>query len=444
MANSPNLADALQLPCGLVLPNRIAKAAMTEGLADQQGRPTAKLERLYRTWSHGGTGLLITGNIQIDADHLERAGNVVIDGAPDEALSNTLEGFASAAKSGGSAVIAQLSHGGRQTPAPINPAPRAPSAVPLGAMPFIAFGQPQAMTADDIAQVESKFVLAAKACQAAGFDGVQVHAAHGYLLSSFLSPLLNLRTDAWGGNLENRAKLLLDIVRRIRAECPSTPDAPFAISVKLNSADFQRGGFAVEDSEQVASWLDAAGMDLLEISGGTYEQTAMMGNKGDDADLDKSGARGRTAAREAYFLEFAPRIQASLETAKLMVTGGFRSREGMEQALAEDGIDLVGLARPLIVDPAVSKHLLAGSAATRRIENELRVGPGPLSPQSRFSAIKALNASATQAWYYEQLERLGSGEKIDEKGRILAAAIAFKKRDAAKLTAIKATRRPIE
>ncbi|RDC60360.1 NADPH dehydrogenase [Alteripontixanthobacter maritimus] len=436
MDDNPSLARPLPLPCGLVLPNRLAKAAMTEGLADAAGLPTTKLETLYRRWSDGGTGLLITGNIQIDADHLERAGNVVIDGVPDASRAAALASFAKAAKSGGSAVIAQLSHGGRQTPAPINPAPKAPSAVPLGAMPFIAFGQPQAMTADDIAIIERKFVDAAKVCHAAGFDGVQVHAAHGYLLSSFLSPLLNRRDDEWGGSLENRAKLLLDIVRKVRAECP----APFAISVKLNSADFQRGGFAIEDSERVAGWLDEAGMDLLEISGGTYEQTAMMGNKGDDDDGSRAGAQARTAAREAYFQEFAPRIRAALDRAKLMVTGGFRSRDGMEHALAEDGIDLIGIARPLIVDPDISKHLLGGYEETQRIENELRVGPGPLSPQSRFAAIKALNASATQAWYYEQLERLGAGEEVDPKGRILTAAMAFKKRDAAKLAAIKAAR----
>ncbi|MDA7788014.1 NADH:flavin oxidoreductase/NADH oxidase family protein [Sphingomonadaceae bacterium] len=425
------LAQPLALPCGLTLPNRLGKAAMTEGLADAQGQPTEALNRLYRTWSLGGTGLLITGNVQIDADHLERAGNVVIDRKPHAEMHGRLAAFASAAKEGGSKVIAQISHGGRQTPGAINMAPKAPSAVPMESIPLMPFGQPQAMTAADIADVEERFVTASKGAMDAGFDGVQIHAAHGYLLSSFLSPKLNVRDDDWGGSLENRAKLLLSIVKRVRELCP----APFAISVKLNSADFQRGGFAIEDSEQVARWLDVAGIDLLEISGGNYEQAAMMGDDG-----SASNAQAKTAAREAYFMEFAPRIRASLKNAKLMVTGGFRSHEGMEAALAGGDVDVIGVARPLVSDPAASNAVLDNGSAFNRIEDQLRVGPGFLSPGSRFAFIKSLNAGAAQTWYYEQLERLGAGEEVDPKRAIMKAAMAFKKRDAAKLDAIKKAR----
>ena len=426
------IGDPLDLPCGLMLPNRVAKAAMTEGLADPHGRPDHRLERLYRRWSEDGTGLLITGNVQIDADHLERAGNVVLDREPDAAMQAALERWAEASKSGGARIVMQLSHAGRQTMRPINPTPNAPSAVPMKKLPFFDFGQPRAMDADEIEAVAERFVVAARAAAEAGFDGVQVHAAHGYLLSSFLSPLTNRREDGFGGSLENRASLLLDVVRRVRA----ATDHGFALSVKLNSADFQRGGFDAEDSERVARWLDEAGVDLIEISGGNYEQAAMMGDDGSE----QSAARRRTAEREAYFLDSAPRIAAALSRAKLMVTGGFRSRAGMDAALADGAVDVIGIARPLIADPEASRALLDGGETMARVEDELRLGPGPFGPRSRFAALKALNAVTTQAWYYEQLERLGNGEEVDPRRRLVPAAAAYMKRDKAKLAAFREAR----
>ena len=255
----------LTLPNGQVLPNRLAKAAMTEGLADGAGRPTDALCRLYERWSRGGSGLLLTGNVNVDRHHLERAGNVVIDRAPDALMRERLAAFARAAKSGGSRVWMQISHAGRQTPKPINPHPKAPSAVPLRKMPMLEFGEPVAMTNDGVRDVIERFVTAARAAEEAGFDGVQLHSAHGYLLSTFLSPIANCRTDAWGGSLEARARLLLGIVERVKAAVGPS----FALSVKLNSADFQRGGFDIEDSGQGAGWAHAAGLDLLGVFGGT-------------------------------------------------------------------------------------------------------------------------------------------------------------------------------
>jgi len=422
------IATPLALPNGQSLPNRLAKAAMTEGLADPAGRPTDALCRLYERWSTGGAGLLLTGNVQVDRGHLERAGNVVIDREPDAPMRERLAAFARAAKSGGGRVWMQLSHAGRQTPKPINPNPKAPSAVPLRRMPLLEFGEPVAMTDAEVRDTIDRFVVAARAAEAAGFDGVQIHAAHGYLLSTFLSPVANRRSDRWGGGLEARAAPLLSIVERVRAAV----GAAFAVSVKLNSADFQRGGFEVDDSVRVAGWLDAAGIDLLEISGGTYEAAKMMG----DRDAPKSAAQAATAAREAYFLEFAPAIREALARAALMVTGGFRTAAAMDRALREDGVDVIGLGRPLLVEPAGAAELLAGRASLRRVEDELRVGPGPLSPRSRFATVKALNASATQAWYYEQIERLGAGLEVDRSKRILAAARSYLKRDAAKRAAL--------
>ncbi len=291
------------------------------------------------------------------------------------------------------------------------------------------FGVPVAMTEGDIGDVAARFVRAAGVAQACGFDGVQIHAAHGYLLSSFLSPLANRRTDAWGGTLEGRARLLLTIVRDIR----ETLGPAFGLSVKLNSADFQRGGFGIEDSVRVAGWLDEAGIDLLEISGGNYEAPRIAGTD----DLEGAGARGAAASREAYFLEFAPRIRASLRRAKLMVTGGFRASSAMNAALDSGDVDLIGLARPLCAAPDCPAALLAGNInALPRFEDRLRLGPGPLSASSPFTAIKTLNAGAAQAWYWEQIVRLGAGLAPDRPGRVLQAATAYRRRDAQKAAAL--------
>jgi 2,4-dienoyl-CoA reductase-like NADH-dependent reductase (Old Yellow Enzyme family) len=246
------LGQSLALPCGLVLPNRLAKAAMTEGLADAYGRPTDKLCRLYEKWSDGGVGLLVTGNVQVDRRYVERPGNVSIDGPQSEEQIDMLKSYACAGKSHGSKIFVQLSHGGRQSNGMINLSPVGPGNVRLN-LPKSIFGTPRALLVDEIVEVKERFVHAASVCKECGFDGIQIHSAHGYLLSSFLNPLANNRVelfgeqDPYGGPLVNRARLLLEIVREVRrAVGPS-----FAISVKLNSADFQEGGFAAEEAVEV-------------------------------------------------------------------------------------------------------------------------------------------------------------------------------------------------
>ncbi len=231
------LSQPLQLPCGVELPNRLAKAAMTEGLATPDGVPTPALNTLYRRWSAGGAGLLLTGNVIVDRDHLERPGNVVIDREPDPKMAQALAAWAQACTVGGNQAWVQLSHAGRQTMKTVNPHPRAPSAVKLG-LPGGQFGAPVALTVEEITGLVERFAVAARAVCRAGFTGIQVHAAHGYLLSQFLSPRSNQRQDAYGGSLENRARLLLQVVAAVRDAVGPT----VAVAVKLNSADFQRGG----------------------------------------------------------------------------------------------------------------------------------------------------------------------------------------------------------
>ena len=433
----PALNAPLTLPCGATLPNRLAKAAMTERLADAHNRATPKLERLYRLWSAGGAGLLLTGNVQVDRKHLEAAGNVAIDGTEDAAALAALRGFAAAAKSGGAAVWMQISHAGRQTQKQINPHPKAPSAVTV-ALPGGQFGQPVALESGEIPALIARFAHAARVARETGFDGAQIHAAHGYLISQFLSPRTNLRQDEWGGDLAGRARFLLTTVRATR----EAVGADFPLSVKINSADFQRGGFSFEDSQVVVRWLDEAGIDLIEISGGSYEQPSMMKLEGMEPAWDPTlGAAlsASTRAREAYFQRFAPEIRRSLARAKLMVTGGFRTAAGMAAAIEEDGIDIVGLGRPLTVDPALPGKLLRGEITELpRFENQLSVGPGWLGPRSPFGLMKAINGFGAQSWYYEQLRSLAETGQPKTRLGLLSALITDQRLEAARAKALAA------
>ena len=394
------LADPLLLPCGAQLPNRIAKAAMTEGLADTDGQPTAELEKLYGLWSDGGAGLHISGNIQIDRDHLERPGNVIIDRMPSPEMRDALLRWTAAATRGGNHFWAQISHAGRQTMKPVNPRPKAPSAVKLG-LPGGQFGTPVALTEAEILNLISRFGQAAQICKEVGFTGVQIHAAHGYLISQFLSPRSNLRDDRWGGSLENRARFLLFSINTVR----QLVGPAFPISVKLNSADFQRGGFAFEESIQVARWLQDAGVDLIEISGGTYEQPKLLGIEGLE-EAESPDIPETTLAREAYFVDFAKAMKDELSI-PMMVTGGFRSASAMEQALKTGAADIIGLGRPLCVLTDAPKRLLSGMAILPKTEAQLALLPDWLSGLRKIKLIRAIDGFAVQYWYYSQIYALG-------------------------------------
>ena len=401
----PDVNEEFSLPGGQKFRNRIAKAAMTEGLALRDGLPNAAHETLYRRWATGGCGLLLTGNVQIDRGHLERPGNVIVDGPLSDEGKAAWARWAAAATSGGTQAWIQISHAGRQTQKIINPHPRAPSAVPL-ALPGGQFGMPHPLTGMEIQDLISRFANAAVVSREAGFTGVQIHAAHGYLISQFLSPLANLRRDEWGGSLENRARFLLETVKAVRAAVGDD----FIISVKLNSADFQKGGFGFDDCLTVAGWLADLKVDCLELSGGTYEQPAMM-------DLDGLAPREEpkqqsTRLREAYFVHLARALMAA-KTPPLMVTGGFRSLSSMEDAL-DSGIAFVGVGRPLCAEPDCVAELLEGHIdELPRFEERLSIGPSWtgrwLSPASPFKLVRTLNGFAAQAWYYQQIRRVAAG-----------------------------------
>lgn len=391
--------DPLALPCGVVLPNRLVKSALSEGLADPQNRATEELAALYRAWSAGGTGLLVTGNIQVDRRFLERPGNVAVD---DNGGFDLLSKVAQAATSAGSHGWVQIGHPGRQ--AGIGSAQYvAPSQVKQ----YHGEGFARELSGDEVKDVIRRFVHVATVCRDAGFGGAQVHAAHGYLISQFLNPLINKRTDEWGGLLENRARLLLEIVRNIRAAV----GPKFPVSVKLNSADFQKGGMTEEESMQVILWLEEAGIDLLEISGGSYESMKMVGRSEDGKRVRSK--RDSTIAREAYFLEFAAKVRP-LTKLPLMVTGGFRNLEAMNGALARGELDLIGLGRPLCLDADLSRKLL---------NKEISTLPSPcedayIDPErfgdSDEKALRRAEEWAANGLYFNGIRRIAAGENVPD------------------------------
>lgn len=338
------LNTRLQLPNGKIIDNRIVKSAMSEALADPLNNPSDALINLYKKWGKSGAGLLITGNTPIDRWHLEHAGNVVLDQKTDIAKMTEL---ATAAKSGGAKVLVQLSHSGRQTPSAINPQPLSVSEIKLE---LEGYGIPQSATDNGFEKIIKQFSQSAALAKTAGFDGVEVHAAHGYLLSSSLSSRINTRTDKWGGSLSNRANLLLEVIAAIRVEVGQD----FIIATKLNSSDFQKGGFSHQESIEVAKMLQLAGIDLLEISGGNFEAPVSYHH---------SAKSESTIAREAYFLDYAQDIKATLDI-PVMVTGGFRSAKVMQDALEKGATDLIGIGRPFIIDPLFPKSLLSGEIDT--------------------------------------------------------------------------------
>ncbi|MGE8405668.1 MAG: NADH:flavin oxidoreductase/NADH oxidase family protein [Pseudomonas sp.] len=379
-----NLFDPLMLPNGSTIVNRIAKAAMEENMADADHAPSEDLMRLYQAWADGGAGLIITGNVMVDGRAMTGPGGVVLQ---DDRQLERFKRWARVGRSGGAQFWLQINHPGRQMQANLGQATWAPSAIPLDLGRLSKrFATPQAMSATMIDEVVQRFARTAYLGQQAGFTGVEIHAAHGYLLSQFLSPLTNQRSDAWGGSLENRARLLLDVVKAVRAVV--APE--FAVAVKLNSADFQRGGFTADDARTVVGLLNDLKVDLVELSGGSYEVPAMQGEARD----------GQTLAREAYFVEFARDIQ-TVARMPVMVTGGIRRRP-VAETVVQRGVDMVGIGTALAIDPHLPRDWRQGQDTAPQLP--------PITWKN-----KAIAALANMAVVKFQLRRL-SGDKPTDPG----------------------------
>nr|WP_276320945.1 NADH:flavin oxidoreductase/NADH oxidase family protein [Alkanindiges illinoisensis] len=387
--NSTTIASTYNLQ-GFNFKNRMIKGAMSEGLANKAGEVNDKHLKLYETWAQGGLGCSITGNVMVDINAKNEPGVVAIE---DEHDLPALTQWANIGKQYNMIQLVQLSHPGRQCPKGLNKETVAPSAIPFSPALSTFFGTPRALTEAEILDIIRRFGNAARICKKAGFEGVQLHGAHGYLISQFLSPLTNQRMDQWGGSIENRMRFLLEVYREVRKQTGDN----FIVSVKLNSADFQRGGFSEEDAIAVFRAIDAEGIDFIEISGGTYEAPAMAGAK-----RKKRGeaVKQSTVEREAYFLEFAEKIRQEVKTA-LMVTGGFRTRQGMDGALQSGACDFIGIARPLAVETDAPDHLLAGNASVRYAVKPIKTGVPMLDKMAVMEVI----------WYAAQFKAIGQGKK---------------------------------
>ncbi|MFK7918419.1 MAG: oxidoreductase [Ilumatobacter sp.] len=316
------LASPLELPCGLVLKNRLIKSAMSDSLGNGAGQPTQEQIELYRRWAAGGTALSLIGEVQIDHRCPEKPGNLVLGPQSDDSL---LRQLADAGSEHGARIWPQLGHAGALAHAPISD-PAGPSALDLDGL------RCRAMSVAEIEALPDAYARAAQHAAAVGFSGVQIHAGHGFLLSQFLSPLFNQRLDQYGGSIEARSRLLVDVVRAIRAAVAPS----FAVGMKINSADQLDGGLDEGAALTAIEILGAQGLDLFDISGGTYFPGAPA-----SSDRRSSGP---------YFLEFAQRARAATGV-PVMVTGGFKQGVEVESALRSGAADAVGLARAMVVDP---------------------------------------------------------------------------------------------
>lgn len=390
---SESVFSPLTLPNGTILPNRIAKAAMEENMAEEGHLPGSAICNLYKTWSNGGCGLLITGNVMVDHRAMTGPGGIVLEeGTPLDPFKQ----WAKAAKENNTHVWMQINHPGRQVYAAMGGQVLSPSDIPLdmGSHSKL-FGKPTAMTEGEIQELIQRFTTTAIKAVEAGFDGIQIHGAHGYLLSQFLSPLTNHRDDHWGGSLENRSRLLLEIIKSVKHAIPSH----IAISVKLNSADFQRGGFDQEDALKVVNALEALNIDMVELSGGSYESPAMQGITKD----------GRTLDREAYFLSIAKEIAKNTST-PIMTTGGI-SRLEVAQTVIDQGVSLVGMGRALAYSPI--------------LPNLWKISPEAKAVLPSINwKNKTLASIATMAITKRQLQRMGQGKPPKQNSSALFSLIS--------------------
>ena len=379
------LNSPFTLPNGTILSNRIAKSALSENMGTKKHAPSKELINVYSQWAQGSPGLLITGNVMIDYKAIGEARNVVVEDDRDMTL---LKEWASTVKETGVELWPQINHPGRQAIGKINKEVVAPSAIPLQVEGVKAlFSTPRALREEEIFDIINRYGNTAQILKEAGFTGVQIHGAHGYLVSQFLSPISNQRTDQWGGSLENRTRFVIEVYRNIRKKVG--PDYP--VGIKINSADFQRGGFTEEESLEVLQFLDQEGMDLLEISGGSYENPAMMGHNKKQSTID----------REVYFMDYIKK--ARKHTSKpLMLTGGFRTVSLMEEALAEDHLDIIGLGRPFCLYPHIANDIFHNGL--ERIKT-----PTPLTGIKAIDDVGGLDV----IWYALQIKRIGEGKGPD-------------------------------
>jgi 2,4-dienoyl-CoA reductase-like NADH-dependent reductase (Old Yellow Enzyme family) len=374
--------DPLKLPCGVVLKNRIVKSAMSDSLGDGTGHPTDAQGTLYRQWADGGVAASIIGEVQLTHEYAEKPGNLVLN---DDANLARFIPLADAGAHNGALLWLQLGHAGALSYAPTSMA-KGPSVLDLDGLKC------GALSVDEIAALPAQFARTAVLAQKAGFGGVQIHAGHGFLLSQFLSPLFNHRDDEYGGSIENRMLIILDVIAATRAAVgPSFP-----IAIKINSSDQLEGGLIEDDALRVVAALDHSSIDLIDISGGTYFPGAKAASDG--------GGAG------PYFIEFAKRARG-VTCKPLMLTGGFKTRVQVEDALK--CVDVVGLARAMAIHPDLPNQWAVGELAA-----------------PKFPRFDATPEGGITAWYTMRLTEIGTGEVIEEISDLHRAIEMYEERDA--------------
>ncbi|MEZ7740302.1 NADH:flavin oxidoreductase/NADH oxidase family protein [Gemella sanguinis] len=375
------LFTPITLPNGTTIKNRFFKSAMSEGMGTREFQPKKNIATLYKRWAEGGTGLIITGNIMVDPKRTAEPGNIVFDKNSNMEI---LKNWANQGQQHGAKVMVQLNHPGKQAPKTVSKQTVAPSAVPLGNGLNKLFSTPRALTTSEVEELVQKFVTSAKVAKEAGFSGVQIHAAHGYLISQFLSPHDNRRTDKYGGSLENRMRFLKEIYLGMREELGKD----FTIGIKINSTDFKEDGLTEEDSLKTIIELANLGLDFVEISGGTYERPAMM------------GATSKST-NQVFFAEYSKKLKQKIEI-PVVVTGGIRSINAMNTLLNDNTTDFIGIARPLTIDPNIPNKIKQG---TYTIVETTRVSTGVKKLDKIFGSLLGI------VYYQVLMQNIAKGKE---------------------------------
>lgn len=375
----------LHLPCGAVLKNRLVKAAMSDALGDGRGFPTPEQNRLYARWAEGGIAASIIGEVQGTPQFPESPGNLVLQpGTP-----VPFEELAKAGQVNGAGLWVQLGHAGALANAEISQ-PAGPSAIDV---PGLTCAE---MPLKDIRNLPDEFARTARAAKAVGFDGAEIHAAHGFLLSQFLSPLFNTRTDDYGGTPQARRRLVLEVISAVR---DAVGDA-FPLAIKINASDMLDGGLTEMDALALIGALDACPIDLIDISGGTYFPGAASSSDG--------------AGKGPYFAEFAR--QARKRTAKpLMLTGGIKTFTQADELLRAGHVDIIGLARALVLEPDLPHQWQHGDIS---------------SPA--FPRLISTEAGAVTAWYTLRIAALAENQEAEVSMEASDAFARIKMQQAAK------------
>ncbi len=324
---------------GMALKNRLVRSATWEGMCEPDGRPTEKLVDFYRRLAEGGVGLIISGFAFVRPEGKQLPGKM---GIHTDAFADNYKQIAEAVQAAGSKIVIQLVHAGGQTDTKTaGRQPLAPSSVQVDQFPEA----PAELTKDQIGRIVTAFADGAGRAKAWGFDGVQLHGAHGYLINQFLSPLTNCRLDEYGGSIEKRIRFLMEVYRAVRRQV----GADFPVMIKLNASDNLKGGLTARDADYAARRLSEKGIDAVEVSAGT------------SASGKKNPARRKiiNPDKEAYNLELARMIKGAV-SCPVMVVGGYRSYEIAEKTISEDLMDYVAMARPLIREPGLPNRWRLG------------------------------------------------------------------------------------